>query len=115
MPPRQATVTQLTANPPDVPVMSAQISPDGKYLAYADPTGIHVRVIDTGETQRFADTRGMQVYAWSGDGTKMRTAACETTTCTSWDLSLVGGTRRRTGAVWPITDFVISSPDGRDS
>ena len=51
-PPRQATLTQLTANPPDLPVTSAQISPDGKYLAYADPTGIQVRVIDTGETQR---------------------------------------------------------------
>ena len=69
-PPRQPTLTQLTANPPDVPVTSARISPDGKYLAYADPTGIQVRVIDTGETQRIADTRGMEVYAWSGDGTQ---------------------------------------------
>ena len=112
-PPRQPTVTQLTANPPDIPVTSAQISPDGKYLAYADPTGIQVRVIDTGETQRIADTRGMEVYAWSGDGTRIRAAACDTATCTGWDLSLVGGTRRRSGAcVWPVTDAVISTPDG---
>ena len=99
--PRQATLTQLTANPPDFPVTSARISPDGKYLAYADPTGIQVRVIDTGETQRIADTRGMDVYAWSGDGTRIRAAACDTATCTGWDLSLVGGTRRRSGAVGP--------------
>jgi DNA-binding winged helix-turn-helix (wHTH) protein/Tol biopolymer transport system component len=111
-PPRPATVTQLTANPPDLLVTSAQISPDGKYLAYADPTGIQVRVIDTGETQRIADTRGMEVYAWSGDGTRIRTAACDTATCTGWDLSIVGGTRRRSWAVWPVTDFVIASPDG---
>jgi len=109
---REPVLTQLTANPPDVPVTSAQISPDGKYLAYADPTGIQVRFIDTGETQRIADTRGMEVYAWSGDGTKIRTAACETAICTGWDLSLVGGTRRRSGVVWPTTDFVIATPDG---
>jgi DNA-binding winged helix-turn-helix (wHTH) protein/Tol biopolymer transport system component len=110
--PRQPTMTQLTANPPDLPVTSARISPDGKYLAYADPTGIQVRFIDTGETQRIADTRGMEVYAWSGDGTKIRAAACDTATCTGWDLSLVGSTRRRSGAVWPVTDSVISTPDG---
>jgi Tol biopolymer transport system component len=54
----------------------------------------------------------MEVYAWSGDGTKIRTAACDTATCTGWDISLVGGTRRRSGALWPVTDFVISGPDG---
>ena len=110
--PRQATLTQLTANPPDVPVTSARVSPDGKYLAYADPTGIQVRVIDTGETQRIADTLGMDVYAWSGDGTRIRAAACDTATCTGWDLSVVGGTRRRSGRWWPATDSVISTPDG---
>jgi DNA-binding winged helix-turn-helix (wHTH) protein/Tol biopolymer transport system component len=111
-PPRQATVTQLTANPPDLPVTSARISPDGKYLAYADPTGIQLRVIDTGETQRIADTRGMDVYAWTGDGTRIRAAECDTTTCTGWDLSFVGGSRRRSGAVWPASDSVIATPDG---
>ena len=111
-PPREPTVTQLTANPPDLPVMSALISPEGKYLAYADPTGIQVRVIDTGESQRIADTRGMDVYAWSGDGTRIRAAACDASTCTGWDLSLVGGSRRRSGAVWPVTDAVIPTSDG---
>jgi DNA-binding winged helix-turn-helix (wHTH) protein/Tol biopolymer transport system component len=111
-PTRQPTQMQLTANPTDVPVTSARLSSDGKYLAYADPTGIQVRVIDTGETQRIADTRGMDVYAWSGDGTRIRAAACDKATCTGWDLSLVGGSRRRSGAVWPVTDAVISTPDG---
>src|SRR4029453_19038781 len=106
-PPRQPTLTQLTANPSDLPVTSARISPDGKYLAYADPTGIQVRVIDTGETQRIADTRGMEVYAWSGDGTKIRAAACDSAACTGWDLSLVGGIRRLPGAAWPVPDAMI--------
>jgi hypothetical protein len=37
-------------------VTSAQISPDGTYLVYGDPTGIRVRVIDTGRTQLIPDT-----------------------------------------------------------
>ncbi len=110
-PPRQPTLAQLTANPPDLPVTSAQISPDGKYLAYGDPTGLRVRVIDTGATQVIPDTRGMDVYAWSGDGTQIRAAACERATCTGWNLSLAGATRRRSGAVWPATESVTSTSD----
>jgi DNA-binding winged helix-turn-helix (wHTH) protein/Tol biopolymer transport system component len=110
--PHHPTLSQLTANPPDRPVTSAQISPDGRYLAYADETGIQVRVIDTGETQRIAETRDMEVQGWSADGTRIRTAACDMAACTGWDLSLVGGNRRRSGASWPATDAVISTPDG---
>jgi DNA-binding winged helix-turn-helix (wHTH) protein/Tol biopolymer transport system component len=109
---RQPTLTQLTANPADLPVTSARISPDGKYLAYADQTGIQVRVIDTGETQRIADTRDMDVHGWTADGTRIRAAACDTATCTGWELSLVGGTRRRSGAVWSARDAAVFTTDG---
>ncbi len=40
----------ITANPPENPVYAAAISPDGKYLAYADLTGVFVRLLETGET-----------------------------------------------------------------
>jgi Tol biopolymer transport system component len=39
---------KLTANSQDSPVFNAAISPDGKYLGYADPQGIHVQVVATG-------------------------------------------------------------------
>ena len=42
---------QLTTNSPESPVSSGAISPDGKYLAYTDPKGIHIRLIETGETR----------------------------------------------------------------
>jgi len=40
----------ITANPPENPVYAAAISPDGRYLAYADFTGVFVRLFETGET-----------------------------------------------------------------
>jgi eukaryotic-like serine/threonine-protein kinase len=40
---------QLTFNPPENPVESGAISPDGKYLAYSDTKGMHIQRVDTGE------------------------------------------------------------------
>jgi len=42
---------QLTANSSEDPVAVSSISPDGKYLLYADLQGLHLRLIATGETQ----------------------------------------------------------------
>ena len=40
----------ITANPPENPVYAAAISPDGRSLAYADFTGVFVRLLETGES-----------------------------------------------------------------
>ena len=48
--PPQFKQARLTANPPDVPVLNATISPDGKYLGYADRQGIHLQLVETGGT-----------------------------------------------------------------
>ena len=42
---------QLTTNSSEDPVMASSISPDGKYLLYADLEGLHLRLMTTGETQ----------------------------------------------------------------
>ena len=42
---------QLTFNSTEDPVAVTSISPDGKYLLYADLQGLHLRLIATGETQ----------------------------------------------------------------
>ena len=112
LPQREPVLTQLTANPMELPVSSVAISPDGRYLAYADPSGIKVRHIDTGETQSIPDTRRMNVYAWTGDSTKVRATACDATLCVGWDISLVGWARHRSGANWPATQFVVAAPVG---
>jgi len=41
---------RITTNPPENPVYAAAVSPDGRYLAYADFTGVFVRLFETGET-----------------------------------------------------------------
>ncbi|HXM94833.1 MAG TPA: serine/threonine-protein kinase [Candidatus Dormibacteraeota bacterium] len=40
----------ITTNPPENPVYATAISPDGRYLAYADFTGVFFRLLETGET-----------------------------------------------------------------
>ena len=41
----------LTSNSSEDPVASTSISPDGKYLFFADLEGLHLRLMTTGETQ----------------------------------------------------------------
>ena len=41
----------LTSNSSEDPVASTSISPDGKYLMFADLEGLHLRLMTTGETQ----------------------------------------------------------------
>jgi serine/threonine protein kinase len=48
--PQTLVQRSITANPPENPVYAAAISPDAKYLAYADFTGVFVRLLETGET-----------------------------------------------------------------
>ncbi len=70
---------QLTINSTDNAVVSGSISPDGRYLAYSDPAGIHIRLIETGESQTFPqpdDLKGLQVSwaivpAWALHGTRI--------------------------------------------
>jgi eukaryotic-like serine/threonine-protein kinase len=42
---------QLTTNSSEKAVSAAAISRDGKYLAYADSNGIHIKLLETGEIQ----------------------------------------------------------------
>jgi hypothetical protein len=42
---------QVTSNPLEAPVFFAAISSDGRYVAYSDIHGLHIRFVDTGETR----------------------------------------------------------------
>ncbi|MFZ0819986.1 MAG: protein kinase [Candidatus Acidiferrales bacterium] len=53
-PGKELVQQQLTSNPPENWVTTAAISPDGKYLAYADQSGLLVRSVESGETHPIA-------------------------------------------------------------
>ena len=52
--PVDLTPRQVTANPPEDPVMQASLSPDGQTMAYADFAGIHLRPIGGGQARLIA-------------------------------------------------------------
>src|SRR4029077_20853484 len=49
---------QLTVNSFENRVTSGAISPDGKYLAYADVDGMYIKLIETGETRAIPEPEG---------------------------------------------------------
>ncbi len=90
---------RLTANPIDTPVLSGLISPDGKYLAFADKTGFYLRQVDTGETHPLSLPKNFdaQPAAWFPDGSHLVATwvAGPQEPASLWEVSSMGGTPRR--------------------
>ena len=69
-------VRQLTINSSENPVAGGAISPDGKYLAYTDTQGLHIKSIDTGESRTVPQPGGLKdqrmkwVAIWFPDSTR---------------------------------------------
>ncbi len=109
---------RLTANPPGNPATDPHISPDGKYLAYADQAGIHLQLIGTGETRTIPQPQGLgyEITGWSPtgwfpDATMLLAQATSLDAEHSgmWVISILGGAPRQIhegGFAWSV------SPDG---
>ena len=109
---------RLTANPAGNPATDGHISPDGKYLAYADQAGIHLQSIESSESRTIAPPGGLDYkvtgwfpVGWFPDGTKLLAQATSLGAEHSgiWVVSILGGAPReiRKGALgWSV------SPDG---
>ncbi|HWS97641.1 MAG TPA: hypothetical protein VN620_14330, partial [Candidatus Methylomirabilis sp.] len=103
---------QFTFNAPENHVQAQAISPDGKYIAYNDSVGLHLRVIASGEEHDLpAPTTGRLIaISWFPDGNTLLLGTDEAGFSQSaWTLSIFGGnpSRLRTGAGEPAV-----SPDG---
>ena len=68
---------QLTTNSGENPVGTGAISPDGKYLAYTDLQGIHIKLIESGETQTIPQLESFKgsrvewrIACWFPDSTR---------------------------------------------
>jgi len=105
---------RLTFNSGGDPVLSAAISPDGKYLAYSDAATIHVKLLLTGEERLIPRPVGVPagafwvVASWFPDGTQLLADASDGHQST-WTVSLLGQSPRelREGAMG-----IEVSPDG---
>jgi DNA-binding winged helix-turn-helix (wHTH) protein/Tol biopolymer transport system component len=82
---------QLTTNSSEASVTAAAISPDGKYLAYADSAGLYVRVSRTGETHPISVPPASVIagLSWFPDGTRL--------------LATVTGLQPNVDSVWVIS------------
>lgn len=113
---------QLTFNSGEYPVIDGAISPDGKYLAYSDHGGLHLKVIDTGETHTAAQpeelkTRNIRwrVVGWFPDNTRflvnehLAAEGGSSDAASVWVVSVLGG------APVKLRDHAVGcavSPDG---
>jgi eukaryotic-like serine/threonine-protein kinase len=97
------TQRQLTANSSGHGVNGAALSPDGKYLAYSDDAGLHIKLVETGEMRTLplpaevASAHATWLPAsWFPDGTRLLTnleAAGKPPSI--WILSLIGDAPRK--------------------
>jgi eukaryotic-like serine/threonine-protein kinase len=93
------TQRQLTTNSSELAVWASAISPDGRYLAYSDGSGIHLKVIDTAETHDLptpADSR-INKLAWFPEGNKLLASgeAGQPSVHSLWVVSVLGGTPQK--------------------
>src|SRR5258706_3267855 len=113
-PPVRVSEQRLTANPSDDPVLKAVISPDGKYLAFADRTGLFLRIIGTGETHSLPVSDGSRTRptSWFPDGSHLLATvfgASGEAAASLWSISVLGGSPRK---LMDNADARSVSPDG---
>jgi Tol biopolymer transport system component len=85
---------KLTANSAENSVTSMSVSPDGKYLSYADNTGIYLKLIRTGETHPVPLPTDFhaRVDDWFPDGSRLLVTRAEKPGSASlWSISVFGG------------------------
>ena len=103
---------KLTSNSSENSVNSAAVSPDGKYLAYSDNTGIYLKLIRTGEVHPvlLPPSFSARVDDWFPDGSRLLVSRRdEPGKASLWSISVFGGSPR------PLADDALGgsvSPDG---
>jgi Tol biopolymer transport system component/DNA-binding winged helix-turn-helix (wHTH) protein len=104
---------RLTANAPDDPILSAAISPDAKYLAFSDRSGLFLRVISTGETHALPLPDGFQPRpaGWFPDSSHVLVTKSRDLDGgpSLWSVSVLGGQPHK---LMEEADGRSVSPDG---
>jgi serine/threonine protein kinase/Tol biopolymer transport system component len=108
---------RLTANSSENAVNQGVISPDGKFLAYGDTTGLHLKLVQTGEIVNIPQPPAPapipgQWYpnGWFPDSTRFVSAGISSQTGVgAWVVSVLGGPPRK---IRDNADPWAVSPDG---
>jgi serine/threonine protein kinase len=113
---REFRQRQLTVNSSENPVTGGAISPDGKYLAYTDLDGIHLKLVESGEIQSIPTPKSFQgsspdweIGYWLPDSTHFfALSEFPQQPSSLWNISVAGKMQRIADAVnpWGV------SPDG---
>jgi serine/threonine protein kinase len=116
---------QLTFKSPGSTIASPRISPNGKYLAYSDLAGIHVRLLGTGEERTLplpaeVSASGLSlVDSWFPDSTQLLIHLEQAGGSSSmWIISLTGQSPRRLRhdsmgwSISPDGSLIAFSPSG---
>ena len=117
---RQFNQRKLTANAQDSPVLNAAISPDGKYLGYADQQGIHLQLVATSVVQSLRLPAGIQpgkaswaFGSWFPDSTRfLASASVPGKPSTVWSIPILGGEAQKLAEVEDMFGGGSVSPDG---
>jgi eukaryotic-like serine/threonine-protein kinase len=91
------TAQRLTSNPTENLISAVALSPDGKYLAYADKTGTYLRLMSTGEVHPLLSKKtDVQFLGWYPDSTQLLAAwsSSQANKMGLWVLSILGGSPR---------------------
>jgi len=115
-PAKKLSERQLTHNPSENRLIYAAISPDGKYLAYTDPKGLHLSVIKTGEVHDVPLPEDLRTHLWDvtwfPDGEKLLfTADSDAEGFMIWAISVLGGAPRKLRSDGALP-FPVVSPQG---
>ena len=119
---------RLTTNSSENPVQNGSISPDGKYLAYIDRLGMHIKLIETGETRTIPPPDDIKIesvewqlvpgFWWFPDSTRFLAflqprgrgfGGMTSQNSSIWIVSVLGGSPRK------LRDSAVPysiSPDG---
>ena len=111
--PPLVTEQQITANPPQAPITAAVVSPDGKYVAYSDTTGVYIRHIDTSEVRPLPLPKGFNATptGWFPDGTHLllSSAGAAQEKPSLWKVAILGGSPQQ---LMENASEAAISPDG---
>jgi Tol biopolymer transport system component/DNA-binding winged helix-turn-helix (wHTH) protein len=90
--------SRLTNNPPDDPILGVALSPDSKFLAFADRDGLFLRELANGETHSLEVPGVMQLRprSWLPDGSHLLVNGTQPTGIISvYNVPLFGGSARK--------------------